>query len=143
MALLYRYYPLTLENTLAHFWLLLLQLFLFLCLFLLLKIVFFFILVANILPIINLPTTLGNLPIAANGLPLVPISNDIWASHGGGGGGGGGFLNRQNPLSMTKVICWHSFSISRHHNFWNPHKILIQVVVASKNLLWIFGISPT
>ena len=30
MALLYRYYPLTLENTLAHFWLLLLQLFLFL-----------------------------------------------------------------------------------------------------------------
>ena len=65
----------------------------------------FFILVANILPIINLPTTLGNLPIAANGLPLVPISNDIWASHGGGGGGGGGFLNRQNPLSMTKVIC--------------------------------------
>ena len=66
------------------------QLFLFLCLFLLLKIVFFFILVANILPIINLPTTLGNLPIAANGLPLVPISNDIWASHGGGGGGGGG-----------------------------------------------------
>ena len=42
LALLYRYYPLTLENTLAHFWLLLLQLFLFLCLFLLLKIVFFF-----------------------------------------------------------------------------------------------------
>ena len=24
---------------------------------------------------------------------------------GGGGGGGGGFLNRQNPLSMIKVIC--------------------------------------
>ena len=37
-----RYYPLTLENTLAHFWLLLLQLFLFLYLFLLLKIVFFY-----------------------------------------------------------------------------------------------------
>ena len=30
--------------------------------------------------------TLGNLPIAANGLPLVPIGNDIWASSGGGGG---------------------------------------------------------
>ena len=41
MALLYRYYPLALENTLAHFWLLLLQLFLSLCLFLLLKIAFF------------------------------------------------------------------------------------------------------
>ena len=43
MALLYRYYPLALENISAHFWLLLLQLFLFLCLFLLLKIVFFII----------------------------------------------------------------------------------------------------
>ena len=42
MALLYRYYPLTLENTLAHFWLLLLQLFLFLSLFLLLEIIYFF-----------------------------------------------------------------------------------------------------
>ena len=40
---LYRYYPLTLENTLAHFLLLLLRLFLFLCLLLLLKIVFFII----------------------------------------------------------------------------------------------------
>ena len=38
--------------------------------------------VANILPIINLPMTLGNLPIAANGLPLVPIGNDIWAGGG-------------------------------------------------------------
>ena len=46
--------------------------------------------VANVLPIINLPTTLGNLPTAANGLSLVPICNDIWASHGGGGGGGWG-----------------------------------------------------
>ena len=27
--------------------------------------------------IINLPMTLGNLPIAANGLPLVPIGNYI------------------------------------------------------------------
>ena len=25
-----------------------------------------------------------------------------------GGGGGGGLLNRQNLLSMTKVICWQS-----------------------------------
>ena len=33
--------------------------------------------VANVLPIINLPMALRNLPIAANGLPLVPISNDI------------------------------------------------------------------
>ena len=40
--------------------------------------------VANVLPIINLPMTLGNLPIAVNGLPLVPISNDIWASDGRG-----------------------------------------------------------
>ena len=40
MALLHEYYHLTLENTLANFWLLLLQLFLFLCLFLLSKIVF-------------------------------------------------------------------------------------------------------
>ena len=58
--------------------------------------------VANVLPIINLPMTLGNLPIAANGLPLVPIGNDIWASDGGGGARV--LLNRQNPLSMTKVI---------------------------------------
>ena len=34
-------------------------------------------LVANILPIINLPMALGNLPTAATGLPLVPIGNDI------------------------------------------------------------------
>ena len=27
----------------------------------------------------NLPMALGNLPIAANGLPLVPIGNDIWS----------------------------------------------------------------
>ena len=40
LALLYRHYPLTLENTLAHFLLLLLQ-FLFLCLFLYLKTVYF------------------------------------------------------------------------------------------------------
>ena len=38
--------------------------------------------VANALPIINLPMTLVNLPIAANGSPLVPIDNDIWASDG-------------------------------------------------------------
>ena len=36
-------------------------------------------LVANVLPIINLPMALGNLPIAANGLQLVPIGNDTWA----------------------------------------------------------------
>ena len=40
LALLYRHYPLTLENTLAHFLLLLLQFF-FLCLFLYLKTVYF------------------------------------------------------------------------------------------------------
>ena len=34
-------------------------------------------LAANVLPIINLPTTLGNLPIAANGLPLSSIGNGI------------------------------------------------------------------
>ena len=34
-------------------------------------------LVASILPAINLQMTLGNLSTAANGLPLVPISNDI------------------------------------------------------------------
>ena len=28
--------------------------------------------------IINLPMALGNLPIAANYLPLVPTGNDIW-----------------------------------------------------------------
>ena len=60
-------------------------------------------LVAIVLPIINLLMTLGNLPIAANGLPLVPIGNERWA--GGDGGGGGGLLSRQNLLSMTKVIC--------------------------------------
>ena len=48
-----------------------------------------------------------------NGLPLVSVGNDIWAS----GGGGSGLLNRQNPLSMTKVICRQSLSINRHHNF--------------------------
>ena len=35
-------------------------------------------LVANVLRIINLPMTLENLLIAANGFPLVPIGNDIW-----------------------------------------------------------------
>ena len=34
-------------------------------------------LVANVLPIVNLPMALGNLPIAANGLSLVPIGTDI------------------------------------------------------------------
>ena len=33
--------------------------------------------VANVLPIINLPMGLANLPIAANGLPLVPMGNDM------------------------------------------------------------------
>ena len=32
---------------------------------------------ANVLPIINLLLALGNLPIAANGLPLVPIGDVI------------------------------------------------------------------
>ena len=35
-------------------------------------------LVANVLSIINLPMSLENSAIAANGLPLVPIGNDIW-----------------------------------------------------------------
>ena len=30
---------------------------------------------------------LGKLPIAANGLTVVPIGNDIWACVNGGGGG--------------------------------------------------------
>ena len=94
-------------------------------------------LVANVLAIINLPMTLGNLPIAADGLPLVLIGNDIWAC---GDGGWGVLLNRQSPLSMTKVICWQSLSINRHKNFWNPHKILIEVDLASSILLQIFGI---
>ena len=34
---------------------------------------------ANILPIINLPMALGNLLIAANGLQLVLIANNIHA----------------------------------------------------------------
>ena len=34
--------------------------------------------VANVLPIIDLPMVMENLPIAANGLPLVPIGNDMW-----------------------------------------------------------------
>ena len=36
-------------------------------------------LVANVLQIINLSMALGNLPIAASGLLLIPISNGIWA----------------------------------------------------------------
>ena len=32
---------------------------------------------ANVLPIMNLPMVLENLPIAANGLPLVSVGNDI------------------------------------------------------------------
>ena len=35
--------------------------------------------------------TVGNSPIAADGLPLVAIGNDIWASESGAGGGGGWF----------------------------------------------------
>ena len=58
-------------------------------------------------------------------------------------GGWRSLLKWQNQLSMTKVICQQSLGINRHHNFWNPHKILIQKASASKNLLWIFGISPT
>ena len=38
-------------------------------------------LVANVLRIINLPMAMENLPIAATGLPLVLIDNDIRASH--------------------------------------------------------------
>ena len=34
-------------------------------------------LVVNVLPIINLPMAMGNLPIAAKGLTLVPIGDDI------------------------------------------------------------------
>ena len=32
----------------------------------------------NVLPIINFPVALGNLHVAANGLPLVPIGSGIW-----------------------------------------------------------------
>ena len=46
--------------------------------------------VTNVLPIINLPMALGNLPIAANGLSLVPLGNDIQGPPTVGGGGGGG-----------------------------------------------------
>ena len=38
-------------------------------------------LVANVLPIIDLPMALGNLPIAGNGLPLVPLGNDMRKSN--------------------------------------------------------------
>ena len=38
-------------------------------------------LVASVLPIIKLSMALENLPMAANGLPLVPIHNDIWGVH--------------------------------------------------------------
>ena len=34
-------------------------------------------LVANVLPIINLRMAMENLPIVGNGLPLVPIGNDM------------------------------------------------------------------
>ena len=44
--------------------------------------------VANVLPIISLPMALGDLPIVANGLPLIPIDNDIWAGGGGAVGKG-------------------------------------------------------
>ena len=57
--------------------------------------------------------------------------------------GRGGLLNRQNLLSMTKFICGQSDSINRHHNFGNPYKSLIQVALASKIVLQIFGIRPT
>ena len=60
--------------------------------------------VASVLLIVNLPMALRNLQIAANGLPLVPIGNDICV----------GLLNRQNPLSFTKVICQHSLGIIRY-----------------------------
>ena len=42
--------------------------------------------VANVLPIINLPMALGNLPIAANDLSLVPLGNDIQGPPTVGGG---------------------------------------------------------
>ena len=45
-------------------------------------------LVANVLPIISLPMALGDLPIVANGLPLIPIDNDIWVGGGGAVGKG-------------------------------------------------------
>ena len=32
----------------------------------------------DVLSIINFPVALGNLPIPANGLPLVSIGNDLW-----------------------------------------------------------------
>ena len=50
----------------------------------------------NVLPIINLPMTLGNLQIAAKGLLLVPISNEIWASRGGG---------ERARVCLTNKIC--------------------------------------
>ena len=39
-------------------------------------------LLANVLQIINLPMALGNLLIAVNGLPLVPVGNDMWEGVG-------------------------------------------------------------
>ena len=57
--------------------------------------------------------------------------------------GGGRLFNGQNPLSMIKVVCRQSLGINRHHNFWNPLKIFIQVALDSKILLRIFRISPT
>ena len=52
------------------------------------ELVIFSPLVANVLPIISLPMALGDLPIVANGLPLIPIDNDIWAGGGGAVGKG-------------------------------------------------------
>ena len=50
--------------------------------------------IANVLPIINLPMALGNLPIAANGLSLVPLGNDIQGPPTVGGGGDFDFLEK-------------------------------------------------
>ena len=51
-------------------------------------------------------TALGNLPIAVNGLPLVPIGNDIWA----GGGGSGGLLKQTKSVkhdeSYLPTVPW-------------------------------------
>ena len=82
---------------------------------------------------------LGNLPIAVNGLPLVPIGNDIWA----GGGGSGGLLKQTKSVkhdeSYLPTVPWHKQTppfLKSSQNF-DPRGL------GFKNLLRIFGISPT
>ena len=59
--------------------------------------------VANVLPIINLPMTLGNLPIALNGLLLVPIGNDMQVT---------GFSRKTDDRQTNKNIQWDQIVVS-------------------------------